>query len=102
MEEVDLVLVMTVDPGYGGQRLIPRCLDKVRRVAAARAQADAGFLIEVDGGITRDTAAAALGAGADVLVVGSAFFGADGEAARSNLITRLRTAREPAAAVDRP
>ena len=73
---VDLVLVMTVNPGYGGQRLITRCLDKVAEVAAARAAAASPYLIQVDGGINDRTAARAWSAGADVMVVGTAFYGA--------------------------
>ena len=80
-DEVDLVLVMTVNPGYGGQRLIPRCVRKVAQVAAGRQQAGARFLIQADGGINRDTASNVSGAGADVLVVGTAFFGARDPAA---------------------
>ena len=75
-DSLDLLLVMTVDPGYGGQPLIPRCLDKVSEAAAARERAAASFLIEVDGGINTGNAAGARAAGADVLVVGSAFYGA--------------------------
>ena len=75
-DSFDLLLVMTVDPGYGGQPLISRCLDKARAAAAARERAATAFLIEVDGGINPGNAAAARAAGADVLVVGSAFYGA--------------------------
>ena len=78
---VDLVLVMTVNPGYGGQRLIPRCVRKVAQVAAARQEAGAGFLIQVDGGITGDTALEVFRSGADVLVVGNAFYRAQDPAA---------------------
>jgi ribulose-phosphate 3-epimerase len=77
----DLVLVMTVNPGFGGQALIPECLDKVRRLAEERHQRGLDFLISVDGGIHGETAAAALAAGSDVLVTGSAFFDAADKAA---------------------
>ena len=80
-EMVDLVLVMTVNPGYGGQRLIPRCLDKVAEVAALREAAAASYLIQVDGGINDRTAARAGDAGADVMVGGTAFYGASEPAA---------------------
>ena len=80
-DEVDLVLVMTVNPGYGGQRLIPACVRKVAQVATARQEAGARFLIEADGGINRETAPGVRRSGADVLVVGTAFFGADDPAA---------------------
>ncbi|GHV18945.1 ribulose-phosphate 3-epimerase [Spirochaetia bacterium] len=72
----DLVLVMTVNPGYGGQTLIPECLDKVRALADIRRQKKLDFLISVDGGINQTTATAAREAGADVLVAGAAFFDA--------------------------
>jgi ribulose-phosphate 3-epimerase len=73
---VRIVLVMTVNPGFGGQQIIPRCLRKVETLAKLRAAEGLDFLIEVDGGINRGTAADALRAGADVLVAGSALFGA--------------------------
>ncbi|KPK81942.1 MAG: ribulose phosphate epimerase [Gemmatimonas sp. SM23_52] len=72
---VDLVLVMTVNPGFGGQSFIPECLSKVSRLAGRLAQQGlAGIEIEVDGGIDPDTAPAAVAAGATVLVAGSAVF----------------------------
>ena len=73
---VDLVLVMTVNPGFGGQSLIPSCLDKVRRLRALREQGGYSFRISVDGGINEETAPSAVEAGAEVFVMGSAFFGA--------------------------
>jgi ribulose-phosphate 3-epimerase len=78
---VDLVLVMTVDPGFGGQSLIPSCLDKCSAIAAERAERGLRFLISVDGGINADTAPVVARAGADVLVMGSAFFSAADPAA---------------------
>jgi len=71
---LDLVLVMTVDPGAGGQALIPACLRKCELLAAERRDRGLSFLISVDGGINRDTAGLAGAAGADVLVMGSALF----------------------------
>jgi ribulose-phosphate 3-epimerase len=76
LDDVDLVLVMTVNPGFGGQQLIPRTLRKVERLARLREDRGLAFLIEVDGGINRDTARAAIDAGADVLVAGQAIFAA--------------------------
>ena len=81
MDVLDLVLVMTVNPGYGGQVLIPRCLDKVAEVAARRQATAASYLIQVDGGINDMTAHRARSAGADVMVVGTAFYGASEPAA---------------------
>jgi ribulose-phosphate 3-epimerase len=77
LDDADLVLVMTVNPGFGGQQLIPRTLRKVEELARARAARNLGFLIEVDGGINRDTARSAVEAGADVIVAGSALFEAE-------------------------
>ena len=78
---VDMVLVMTVSPGFGGQELIPRCLQKVRTLHRMREEARLGYLIEVDGGLNRSTVGSALEAGADVIVAGSALFGANDPAA---------------------
>ena len=83
----DLILVMTVNPGFGGQELIPQCLEKVRDLAKKRKKLGLGYLLSVDGGIHRKTAAAATAAGADVLVAGSAFFSTPGKAA---LVRQLR------------
>jgi ribulose-phosphate 3-epimerase len=87
-----LVLVMTVNPGFGGQKLIPRCLEKVRALSRLRAAGAGGYLIAVDGGIDAATAPAARAAGADVLVTGSAFFQA---ADRAALVRVVRGAGEP-------
>ena len=73
---VDMVLVMTVNPGFGGQELIPRCLRKVEALDRMRRSGGHQFLIEVDGGINRGTVQSALNAGADVIVAGSAVFNA--------------------------
>jgi ribulose-phosphate 3-epimerase len=70
----DYVLVMTVNPGFGGQTLIPRCLEKVRRLAELRKAGSYSYRIAVDGGVNRETAAPIREAGADVLIAGSAFF----------------------------
>ena len=71
----DYALLMSVNPGFGGQSFIPRVLDKIRRLDAMRTRAGEPFLIEVDGGIGLDNAAALVAAGADVLVAGNAVFG---------------------------
>jgi len=70
----DIVLVMTVNPGYGGQTMMSSCLDKVRELARLREEEGLSFLISVDGGVNGETAASAREAGADVLVAGGAFF----------------------------
>lgn len=78
LPDVHQVLLMTVNPGFGGQAFIPGTLDKIRQLRQWREKEGWDFRIQVDGGINADTARAAVEAGADVLVVGSALFGADG------------------------
>jgi ribulose-phosphate 3-epimerase len=73
LDHVDLVLVMTVNPGFGGQKFLTSQLEKIRRIRAMTA--GRGIRIQVDGGITPETAPKAIGAGAEVLVAGSAIFG---------------------------
>lgn len=72
----DLVLVMTVNPGYGGQELIPTCLEKIVELKKLRSAGKFGFLVSVDGGVSLKTLPALAAAGPDLLVAGSAFFGA--------------------------
>jgi ribulose-phosphate 3-epimerase len=71
---LDLALIMTVNPGFGGQKLIPECLEKVKKLAKMREEAGLEFLISVDGGIDEKTAVEAKNAGSDILVIGTAFF----------------------------
>lgn len=73
----DMVLVMTVEPGFGGQALIPACLDKIRTLRSAIDAGGYDCLLEMDGGTTLGNAAEIIAAGADVLVAGSAVFGGD-------------------------
>lgn len=73
---VDLVLVMSVEPGFGGQAFMPEALDKVRRLRAMARELRPELLIEVDGGISAHNARALYDAGADALVAGSSVFGA--------------------------
>ena len=74
---VDMVLVMTVEPGFGGQKLIPHCLDKVRAIREMARSQGIDMDIEVDGGIDREDICLALEAGANVIVAGSAVFHGD-------------------------
>jgi ribulose-phosphate 3-epimerase len=74
LPDLDLVLVMTVNPGFGGQALIPNCLEKVKKLARIREERGLSFLISVDGGINANTAEKARNAGVDVMVAGEAFF----------------------------
>ena len=71
---VELVLVMTVNPGYGGQEMIGFCLDKARQLAQMREKSGLDFLISVDGGVNAGNLSKVLEAGVDVVVSGSAFF----------------------------
>jgi ribulose-phosphate 3-epimerase len=76
LDDLDLVLVMSVNPGYGGQSYLPQSTDKIRRIRALLDRRGANPVLEVDGGITSDTIAAAWGAGADTFVAGTAVFSA--------------------------
>jgi ribulose-phosphate 3-epimerase len=85
-KDVDFVLVMSVNPGFGGQSFIPHSLDKVRRVKALLAAAGSGAQIEIDGGVDGSNLADIVSAGANILVAGNAIFGtADAEAATKAL-----------------
>jgi ribulose-phosphate 3-epimerase len=72
--DLDLVLLMSVNPGFGGQQFIPVVMEKIRRVKKMIAQAGSSALIEIDGGVKPDNAKEIADAGADILVMGSAFF----------------------------
>lgn len=74
LDMVDLVLVMSVNPGFGGQAFIPGVLNKIKKLAELRQANNYNFEIEVDGGVNPETGAACLEAGADVLVAGSYIF----------------------------
>jgi ribulose-phosphate 3-epimerase len=74
LDSVDLVLCMTVFPGFGGQSFIPSVLDSIRFIAAERARRGANFRLEVDGGINVETGRRCREAGADTFVAGTAFF----------------------------
>ena len=77
LDKVDMVLIMSVFAGFGGQKFIPESLDKIRFIKEEITKRDLSTLIEVDGGVSIDNAATLFAAGADVLVAGSAVFGAD-------------------------
>ena len=70
----DLVLIMSVHPGYGGQKLIPECLDKVRRIAELKKRNGYRFSIQIDGGVGLSNLSDVIAAGADNIVAGSAVF----------------------------
>ena len=93
LDEVDLVLAMTVNPGFGGQRFITGQLRKIRALRRLIEGCGRAVDLAVDGGVDADTAPAAVAAGADVLVAGTASF-AGGRAAYRGNLARLRTAAE--------
>ncbi len=88
------VLIMSVNPGFGGQEFIPFSLKKIRRLAELRRELGLTFKIEVDGGVAHDTVAQVVQAGAELLVAGFAFFGAAQPARDAR--ARLTAAREAA------
>lgn len=74
IHEIDLLLVMSINPGFGGQKFLPLTYNKIRRAKEIITQAGAGTLIEIDGGVTLENAGDILDAGADVLVAGNTVF----------------------------
>lgn len=77
LEDVDMVLVMTVEPGFGGQKFMPDKMEKVTELVKIREQKNLSFDIEIDGGVNRDNVKEILDAGVNVVVAGSAVFGAE-------------------------
>jgi ribulose-phosphate 3-epimerase len=76
-DELDMLLVMTVEPGFGGQKFLDLCVPKIRRARELARSRGVELWLQVDGGITEDTIAQCAEAGADVFVAGSSVFGAD-------------------------
>ncbi|AIQ23513.1 ribulose-phosphate 3-epimerase [Paenibacillus sp. FSL H7-0737] len=93
LEDVDMILVMTVNPGFGGQAFIPNTLRKITQIREWANEVNPDLLIEVDGGVSEATAPLVVGAGADVLVAGNAVFGRSDRAAA---ILEIREAAEAA------
>ena len=92
LDRIDLVLVMTVNPGFGGQSFIPAMTDKIAAIRDMTSGRD--VVIEVDGGITPETASFVTAAGATALVAGSAIFSGDGETGYRTNIDNLRNAAQ--------
>jgi len=92
LDIVDYVLVMSVNPGFGGQKFIASTLEKVKKLMALRGATRADFHIEIDGGIGLDTVTDAVRAGAEILVAGNAIFGSGDP--KHNTEQLLKTARE--------
>ena len=89
---LDFVLIMSVNPGFGGQKLLPYTLDKIRRLTQLRAERGLSYRIEIDGGVTFDNLPAIVEAGCDIVVAGSTIFGADDP--RAALETMRRAVEE--------
>ena len=93
LPELDMVLVMTVEPGFGGQAFLDLCLPKIRRTRDLVAKQGLDVWLQVDGGVSLETIERCAEAGADVFVAGSAVFGADDP---NTMIESLRSAAEAA------
>ena len=89
MDQVEMILIMSVYPGFGGQKFMPSALDKLRWLKAEKDRRGLKFLLEVDGGVDAATAPQCVDAGADVLVAGSAIFGAADPAAAVRAMAAL-------------
>ena len=89
IDQVDMVLIMTVNPGYGGQKLIPYTLEKVTELRRILGERGIKLDIEVDGGITLDNVDQALIAGANIIVAGSAVFSGDAAANVEAFLTHM-------------
>jgi ribulose-phosphate 3-epimerase len=87
LSELDMLLVMTVEPGFGGQQFLDVCLPKIRRARELIARHGGEIWLQVDGGVSAETIERCAEAGADVFVAGSAVFGADDPDA---MVARLR------------
>ena len=81
LQDIDVVCMMSVNPGFGGQKFIPRTLDKIRQLRQMIDEAKLSTLIEIDGGVTLENAAEIMHAGAHVLVAGNTVFGSADPAA---------------------
>lgn len=87
IKDVDLVLIMSVEPGFGGQKFMEDQLEKVKKLVEYRKNHNLDFLIEIDGGINQDTYLKAVNAGVDILVAGSYIFNAEN---RKKVISEMR------------
>ncbi|UFS60303.1 ribulose-phosphate 3-epimerase [Subtercola endophyticus] len=89
LPEFDMLLIMTVEPGFGGQSFMPEMMPKLRRASAAVAKSGLDVWLQVDGGIAAETIEIAAEAGADTFVAGSAVFGAENAAEQITLLREL-------------
>lgn len=86
LPDLDLVLLMSVNPGFGGQKFIPSSIKKIGQLDTLRAELNPELVIAVDGGVTEDNAASVVAAGADALIAGTAFFRAADPAAAARVL----------------
>jgi ribulose-phosphate 3-epimerase len=94
LDIIDFVLVMSVNPGFGAQKFIPGCVHKLRKLVELRAERGFSFRIEIDGGVSLETVAEVVRAGAEILVAGNAVFGKGDP--KSNTQQLLKAANEAA------
>jgi ribulose-phosphate 3-epimerase len=90
-EYIDLLLIMTVNPGFGGQKFIPNSIRRIKEAVTLRSEVKANFLIEIDGGVNVETAKTAFEAGAEVFVAGSSIFKVDNISAATVEIKKVIT-----------
>jgi ribulose-phosphate 3-epimerase len=90
-EYIDLLLIMTVNPGFGGQEFIPNSIRRIKEAVTLRNKVNANFLIEIDGGVNVETAKTAFEAGAEVFVAGSSIFKVDNISAATMEIKKVIT-----------
>jgi len=98
LDKVDMILVMTVNPGFGGQSFIHECLPKIQQADAWRRERKLNYRLEVDGGITNQTAAECARAGADTFVAGTSLFGARSLKTAVTQMRKIVRAYDPALA----
>jgi ribulose-phosphate 3-epimerase len=98
LEKIDLLLVMTVNPGFGGQEFIHECLPKIQQAESWRREKKLPYRISVDGGINNQTAAECARAGADTFVAGTSLFGARSLKVAINRMRKIVNAHDPALA----
>lgn len=95
LAQIDLVLVMTVNPGFGGQPFIHECLPKIQQASEWRREKNLRYRVEVDGGINNETIAECAGAGADTFVAGTALFGQRNMKAAVARMQKIADAHDP-------
>ena len=91
MEDIDLILIMSVNPGFGGQKLIPQTLSKIEELVDLRAKYEYQWEIEIDGGVNADTVADVLATGVDIVVAGSYVFRKDEKGSEDELAELYRS-----------